>query len=156
GARVAPPASPAPKPLPPTVEQPAKAAKVEAKVDPKEAETKTAPQPIVVVEPEVAAEPVDEGLPELPGEATAIASNPTVVVQPPPAPGAVLPEMPAEQTRITTKQDPSGTPMLRAGQLQPVRRGEVVTGQMQAPTGAGLLDRLGRRGGIVVGVVIGV
>jgi eukaryotic-like serine/threonine-protein kinase len=97
----------------------------------------------------------DDGLPELPGEATSIASSPTFLA----TPDDPTTDAPAETTRITRgvplPPDPRGAGVtLRPGQLAPVRHVEVVTGRMTPFRLGGV--QLGQRGGIVVGVVIGV
>ena len=115
---------------------------------------------------------VDEGLPEMAGETTAISNAPTVVAPAPGDPGATGVEakqdkgeteqpaetdQPAETTRITRTRhataEVSSTETIRPGVLQQVRRTERTTGGMSTPSGS---TKIGRRGGIVVGVVIGV
>ena len=115
------------------------------------------PAPVVEPPREVTGE---QGLPELPGEQTAISSSPTMVaLAPAPAPvsQADIPtgetEMKAETTRITrSDQRTDETP---DRQVRPVRRIETATGRM-AEIRHSIVQRLGRRGGIAIGVVIGV
>jgi len=146
----APPSSSAPKQLPLTVERPtplpAPVVAPAAAPSPALATTPSATQP---------SELADEGLPELPGDATAIASLPTVMSATLSGPDGETTETPSEQTRITHAVEPTAAPTLRSGQVPAVRRGEVITGQMQAVAGTSALDRLGRRGGIIVGVLLG-
>ena len=168
-----------PSPLPPTVERPTTVAPPAVIPAPPAPATPVPPvsapasaavamellptvsQP--VLEPEVTSE---EGLPELPGDATSISMAPI----PPSTETAAMPEtlspsdiptgeteapMPADTTRITQAPqettDRRRTPTMRPGD----QRAEPVTGRMMALRNS-LADRLGRRGGIAVGVVLGV
>ncbi len=129
--------------------------------------------PLVITSPSVPIGVVDEGLPELPGDATSISTSPsarTDQVAPLPSEATVLAPLPseatvlapspgeepgAESTRITrsaAEPGPLGSETLRPGQHA---RPEQITGRT-SPADVGLVAKLGQRGGIVIGVVIGV
>ncbi len=114
--------------------------------------------------PTVAAEAeLEEGLAELPGEATSISMaplSPTDPAAPLPAIATVVSQSPlaepgAEATRITraaVELRPVGGDTSRVGTgLRP----EQITGRTE-PRPTGIVAQLGQRGGIVIGVVIGV